>query len=139
MEEDWEEGGEGEKQRAREGVSVRESALEEMKWGLACPRAQQGCMGWLQPWSRKRWLMLYERLQLRSIESEVAQQVCVCVCVCVCCCVCVCVCLCVCVCVRLYVCACVAVRACVSFFSRLALIKFPIPICLSISIPVRGI
>ena len=78
MEEEWEEGGEGEKQRAREGVSVRESALEEMKWGLACPRAQQGCMGWLQPWSRKRWLMLYERLQLRSIESEVAQQVCVC-------------------------------------------------------------
>jgi hypothetical protein len=124
VEEDWEEGGEGETERAREGVSVRESALEEMKWGLACPRAQQGCMGWLQPWSRKRWLMLYERLQLRSIESEVAQQVgvCVCVCVCVCARVCVCVracvavCLCVFVCVS--VCLCVCVFVCVQLCPR---------------------
>ena len=52
-------------------VSGRERALDAMKGGLACVRAGEGCVGWLEPFSRKRWLLLWERLQLRSIESEV--------------------------------------------------------------------
>ena len=60
---------------AREGphkASMMERALDETKWGLACPRAAEGCAGWLLPWPRARWMLLYERLLLRSLESEVS-------------------------------------------------------------------
>ena len=54
-------------------VSSQEQAMDAMKWGLACGRVSEGsaCMGWLSPWARRRWLLLYERLHLHSIESEV--------------------------------------------------------------------
>ena len=42
---------------AREGEIER--ALDETKWGLACPRAAEGCVGWLRPWPQKRYTDIY--------------------------------------------------------------------------------